>query len=42
MEKKVDVLIPDIEIKGMGKNTEDLIKYTQKYVNYSTKIYGQV
>ena len=40
--KKVDVLIPDIEIKGMGKNTEDLIKYTQKYVNYSTKIYGQV
>ena len=26
----------------MGKNTEDLIKYTQRYVNYSTKIYGQV
>lgn len=39
---KVDVLIPDIEIKGTGRNTTDLVKYTQKFVNYSSKVYGQV
>ena len=39
---KVDVLIPKIEIKGTGKNTTDLVEYTQKFVNYSNKIYGQV
>ena len=39
---KVDVLIPNIEVKGTGKNTTDLVKYTQKYVNYSSKVYGQV
>ena len=39
---KVDVLIPEIEIKGTGKNTTDLVKYTQKFVNYSSKVYGQV
>ena len=38
----VDVLIPNIEIKGTGRNTTDLVKYTQKYVNYSSKVYGQV
>ena len=39
---KVDVLIPNIEVKGTGRNTVDLVKYTQKYVNYSSKVYGQV
>ena len=39
---KVDVLIPKIEIKGTGKNTTNLVEYTQKFVNYSNKIYGQV
>lgn len=39
---KVDVLIPKIEIKGTGKNTTDLVKYTQKSVNYANKVYGQV
>ena len=34
---KVDVLIPNIEVKGTGRNTTDLVKYTQKYVNYSSK-----
>ena len=40
--KKVEVLIPNIDIKGTGRNTTDLVKYTQKYVNYSNKVYGQV
>ena len=35
-------LIPNIDIKGTGRNTTDLVKYTQKYVNYSNKVYGQV
>ena len=39
---KVDVLNPSIEVKGTGKNTTDLVKYTDKYVNYSNKRYGQV
>ena len=39
---KVDVLIPNIEIKGTGRNTTDLVKYAQKYVNYSNKVYGKV
>lgn len=39
---KVDVLIPNIEVKGTGKNTTDLVNYTDKYVNYSNKRYGQV
>lgn len=39
---KVDVLIPNIEVKGTGKNTTDLVKYTQKFVNYTSKVYGQV
>lgn len=39
---KVDVLIPSIEVKGTGKNTTDLVNYTDKYVNYSNKRYGQV
>jgi hypothetical protein len=40
--KKVEVLIPNIDIKGTGRNTTDLVKYTQKYVNYSNKVYGKV
>lgn len=39
---KVDVLIPNIEIKGTGENTTALVKYTDKFVNYSNKRYGQV
>ena len=40
--KKVEVLIPNIDIKGTGRNTTDLVKYTQKFVNYASKVYGQV
>lgn len=39
---KVDVLIPNIEIKGTGMNTTSLVKYAQKTVNHSNKVYGQV
>lgn len=39
---KVDVLIPNIEIKGTGENTTALVKYTDRFVNYSNKKYGQV
>ena len=39
---KVDILIPNIEIKGTGENTTALVKYTDKFVNYSNKRYGQV
>lgn len=41
-ENKVDVLIPEIDIKGTGENTTSLVKYTDKYVNYSSKRYGEV
>jgi len=40
--RKVDVLIPEIDIKGTGRNTTDLVNYTDKYVNYANKRYGQV
>lgn len=39
---KVDVLIPNIDIKGIGMNTTSLVKYTQKTVNHANKVYGQV
>lgn len=39
---KIDVLIPNIDVKGTGMNTTSLVKYTQKIINYSHKIYGQV
>lgn len=39
---KVDVLIPNIDVKGTGMNTTSLVKYTQKTVNHANKIYGQV
>lgn len=39
---KVDVLIPNIDVKGTGMNTTSLVKYTQKIVNYANKVYGQV
>ena len=39
---KIDVLIPNIEVKGTGKNTTDLVNHTDKFVNYSNKRYGQV
>lgn len=39
---KVDVLIPNIDVKGTGINTTSLVKYTQKTVNHANKVYGQV
>lgn len=39
---KIDVLIPNIDVKGTGMNTQSLVKYTQRVVNYSNKMYGQV
>lgn len=39
---KVDVLIPNIDIKGTGMNTTSLVKYTQKTVNHANKVYGQI
>ena len=39
---KVDVLIPNIEVKGTGMNTTSWVKYTEQKVNQATKIYGQV
>ena len=37
--QKVEVLIPNIEIKGTGLNTNSLVEYTKKVVNQSSKIY---
>ena len=39
---RIDVLIPKIEIKGTGRNTNDLINYAKKFVNHSNKMYGKV
>lgn len=39
---KVNVLIPSIEVKGTGKNTTDLLRYTDKFVNYSNKRSEQI
>ena len=39
---KVDVKIPDIDVKGTGMNTTSLVKYTQKTVNHANRVYGQV
>ena len=39
---KVDVLIPNIEIKGTGMNTVSLVKYAEQKVNHSGKMYAQV
>ena len=39
---KVDVLIPNIEIKGIGMNIVSLVKYTEQKVNHANKVYGQV
>ena len=39
---KVEVLIPSIDVKGTGMNTTSLVKYTQKTINHSNKVYGQV
>ena len=39
---KVDVVIPNIDVKGTGMNTTSLVKYTQKKVNQANKVYGQV
>lgn len=39
---KVDVLIPGISVKGTGKNTVDLVNYTERFVNQAGKKYGKV
>lgn len=39
---KVDVFIPNIEVKGTGMNTTSLVEYTQKKVNHANKSYGKV
>ncbi len=39
---KVDVLIPNIDVKDTGLNTTSLVKYTQEKVNHANKVYGQV
>lgn len=39
---KIDVLIPNIEVRGTGINTIDLVEYTERSVNYSNKVYAQV
>lgn len=39
---RVDVMIPKIDVKGTGLNTESIVKYTERMVNYSSKVYGQV
>lgn len=39
---KVEVLIPSIDVKGTGMNTSSLVKYTQRTINHSNKVYGQV
>ena len=39
---KVEVLIPSIDVKGTGLNTTSLVKYTQRTINHSNKVYGQV
>lgn len=35
-------ILPGIQIKGTGLNTESLVKYTKQYINTSSKVYGQV
>ena len=35
-------IVPYIKVKGTGMNTESLVKYAQKIVNQSYKMYGQV
>lgn len=40
--KKVDVVIPSIDVKGTGLNTVSLVEYTKKVVNQANKMYGQV
>lgn len=39
---KVEVLIPSIDVKGTGMNTTSLVKYTQRTINHSNKVYGQI
>lgn len=40
--RKVDVVIPSIDVKGTGLNTVSLVEYTKKVVNQANKMYGQV
>ena len=37
--EKIDVVIPNIDVKGTGRNTLALVAYTEKFVNYSNKQY---
>ena len=40
--EKIDVVIPNIDVKGTGRNTLALVAYTEKFVNYSNKQYEKV
>lgn len=35
-------IIPGMKILGTGLNTEGIVNYTKKYINQSSKLYGQV
>jgi len=39
---KVDILIPNIDIKGTGMNTTSLVNYAERKVNQSAKQYAAV
>ena len=39
---KVDIIKPEIKIRGTGRNTMDLVNYTEKFINHANKEYGQV
>ena len=39
---RVDVLIPDIQVKGTGRNTTSLVEYTERKVNHAAKMYGEI
>ena len=39
---KVDVSLPKIKVKGTGLKTQSIDDYTEKKVNHSGKMYGQV
>lgn len=41
-KNKVDIIKPEIKIRGTGKNTMNLVNYTEKFINHANKEYGQV
>ena len=34
---KVDIIKPEIKIRGTGRNTVDLVNYTEKFINHAIK-----